>query len=125
MPLPNREYVVDLKCSGTATESEYELSSDHFVIGGANPVTTITVTSLNYSGKSKNLDIALVAPQNFNLGENPVTTITMASQEQIVYSFLEDNLELKVSATPYHRIVDNGWGLVLSDGGPAYSGCRE
>ncbi len=67
----NREYVVDLKCSGTATESEYELSSDHFVIGGANPVTTITVTSLNYSGKSKNLDIALVAPQNFNLGEKP------------------------------------------------------
>lgn len=113
----NREYVVDLKCSGTATESEYELSSDHFVIGGANPVTTITVTSLNYSGKSKNLDIALVAPKNFNLGENPVTTITMASQEQIVYNFLEDNLELKVSATPTIELytMDGNWYYPTED----------
>ena len=113
----NREYVVDLKCSGTATESEYELSSDHFVIGGANPVTTITVTSLNYSGKSKNLDIVLVAPKNFNLGENPVTTITMASQEQIVYNFLEDNLELKVSATPTIELytMDGDWYYPTED----------
>lgn len=67
----NREYVVDLKCSGTAIESEYELSSDHFVIGGANPVTTITGHFVELQRKIQELGYCTGRSQEFQSGRKP------------------------------------------------------
>ncbi len=99
-PASTQEYVVALKLSGSASENEYELSSDHFVIGGNNPVTTIKIRAKNYGSESKNLVMNLVAPEGFTLGTNPSMIVTLGTQEAIVYNFLEGTMELKDVVKP-------------------------
>lgn len=96
----SEEYIVNLKRSGTAAETEYELSSDHFVIGGSNPVTTIQITSKNYGSESKNLVLTLVPPQGISLGANPSMTITLGAQDPIIYSFVSATMDLKEYVSP-------------------------
>lgn len=96
----SEEYIVNLKRSGTAAETDYELSSDHFVIGGSNPVTTIQITSKNYGSESKNLVLTLVPPQGISLGANPSMTITLGAQDPIIYSFVSATMDLKEYVSP-------------------------
>lgn len=96
----SQEYIINLKCSGTAAETEYELSSDHFVIGGSNPVTTIQIISKNFGTESKNVVLTLVPPQGVTLGANPSMTITLGPQEQLIYSFVTETMDLKEYVSP-------------------------
>ena len=96
----SQEYIINLKCSGTAAETEYELSSDHFVIGGSNPVTTIQIISKNFGTESKNVVLTLVPPQGVTLGANPSMTITLGPQEQLIYSFVSETMDLKEYVSP-------------------------
>lgn len=95
-----QEYIINLQFSGTATADDYELSSDHFVVGGSNPVTSIKITTKNFGTASKNLIITLVPPKGFMLGTNASTTITLGAQEQIIYDFLSASMELKQTVSP-------------------------
>lgn len=99
------EYIINLQRSGTAAETEYELSSDHFVIGGSNPVTTIQITSKNFGTESKNLVLTLLPPQGISLGANPSMTITLGAQEPIVYSFVSATMELKEYVSPEIKLM--------------------
>lgn len=105
-----QEYIIDLQFSGTAAEDDYELSSDHFVVGGNNPITTIKITTKNFDTKSKNL-IKLVPPKGFVLGANPTTTVTLGAQEQIIYNFLSASMELKQTVSPQIELwtMDMNW----------------
>lgn len=100
----SQEYIINLQCSGTAAETEYELSSDHFVIGGSNPVTTIQIISKNFSTESKNVVLTLVPPQGVTLGANPSMTITLGPQEQLIYSFVSATMDLKEYVSPEIRL---------------------
>lgn len=106
-----QEYIIDLQFSGTAAEDDYELSSDHFVVGGNNPITTIKITTKNFDTKSKNLIIKLVPPKGFVLGANPETTVTLGAQEQIIYNFLLASMELKQTVSPQIELwtMDMNW----------------
>ena len=111
----SEEYIVNLKRSGTAAETDYELSSDHFVIGGSNPVTTIQITSKNYGSESKNLVLTLVPPQGISLGANPSMTITLGAQ-QVVYSFVSATMELKQIVSPEVKLsYQDGTPYSVSD----------
>lgn len=102
----SQEYIINLRREGTAAETDYELSSDHFVIGGSNPVTTIQITSKNFGSESKNLVLTLVPPQGISLGANPSMTITLGAQDPIIYSFVSATMELKEYVSPEIRLFN-------------------
>lgn len=116
-PASTQEYIIDLTFSGSATEDDYELSSDHFVVGGNNPITSIKITTKNFGTESKNLIITLVPPKGFVLGANPATTVTLGAQEQIIYNFLSASMELKQTISPQIELwtMDLNWYDIIEE----------
>lgn len=93
---------VPLDFSGSAVEFEdYRLSAEAFVIGGAEPVNTITVTTLT-TVPDKELTISLTAPEGFVLGKIPSVTLSLTPVK--IYLSFETNA---VSAPEAATVVLN------------------
>ena len=101
---------VPLTFSGTAEEFEdYRLSADAFVIGGSEPVGTITVTTLT-TVPDKELTISLVAPEGFQLGSIPSVTLAL-TPVRIYVSFENSSMGAPESATVVINTYDENGEL--------------
>lgn len=83
---------VPLTFSGTAEKGvDYSVSDEAFIIGGATPVTTITVTTLT-TVNDKSVTVAISAPDGFRLGNlsevsfnlTPVTVYATFSRNSMI-----------------------------------------
>lgn len=93
---------IPLDFSGSAVEFEdYRLSAEAFVIGGTEPVNTITVTTLT-TVPDKELTISLTAPEGFVLGKIPSVTLSLTPVK--IYLSFETNA---VSAPEAATVVLN------------------
>ena len=69
---------IPVNFSGTAVEGEdYFVSAEEFVIGGLEPVSTITVRAANSDAEGKTVTAALGAPDGFALGNLSSVTFTL------------------------------------------------
>lgn len=89
---------VPLTFSGNAEKGvDYSVSDEAFIIGGATPVTTITVTTLT-TVNDKSVTAAISAPDGFQLGQ--LSSVTMALTPVTVYAtFVTNTLSTISSAT--------------------------
>ena len=101
---------VPLDFSGNAVEFEdYRLSAEAFVIGGAEPVNTITVTTLT-TVPDKELIISLTAPEGFVLGKIPSVTLSL-TPVKIYLSFETNAVSAPESATVMLKTYDEQGAL--------------
>ena len=101
---------VPLDFSGSAVEFEdYRLSAEAFVIGGAEPVNTITVTTLT-TVPDKELTISLTAPEGFVLGKIPSVTLSL-TPVKIYLSFESNAVSAPEAATAVLNTYDGQGAL--------------
>lgn len=97
---------VPVDFSGTAVEGEdYFVSAEEFVIGGLEPVSTITVRAANSDAEGKTVTAALAAPDGFALGNLSSVTFTLVPV-QLYASFESQVRKGVVSAGVTVQIFD-------------------
>ena len=105
---------VPLTFSGTAEKGvDYSVSDEAFIIGGATPVTTITVTTLT-TVNDKSVTAAISAPDGFQLGQ--LSSVTMALTPVRVYaSFSTNQTTALESSTVTIQTYDSNGALKRMD----------
>ena len=97
---------IPVNFSGTAVEGEdYFVSAEEFVIGGLEPVSTITVRAANSDAEGKTVTAALGAPDGFALGNLSSVTFTLVPV-QLYASFESQVRKGVVSAGVNVQIFD-------------------
>ena len=97
---------IPVNFSGTAVEGEdYFVSAEEFVIGGLEPVSTITVRAANSDAEGKTVTAALGAPDGFALGNLSSVTFTLVPV-QLYASFESQTRKGVVSAGVTVQIFD-------------------
>ena len=90
---------VPLTFSGTAEEGvDYFVSDEAFVVGGLEPVTTITVRATSAEAEGKDVTVSLEAPEGFVLGRMPSVTFTLVPV-QLYVSFETQSRNCVASAS--------------------------
>ena len=105
---------VPLTFSGTAEKGvDYSVSDEAFIIGGATPVTTITVTTLT-TAEDMSVTATLSAPDGFQLGQ--LSSVTMALTPVRVYaSFSTNQTTALESSTVTIQTYDSNGALKRMD----------
>ena len=89
--------------AGTAEKGvDYIVSADEFVVGGASPVTEITVTPTS-SGDGKTVTATIAAPTGFALGQIPTCQVEMTGFPRYItfqsrYGILKGSLDITVQS---------------------------
>lgn len=97
---------VPVEFGGEAVLGEdYEVSAEAFVIGGASPVTTITVTPLVY-GTDKSVTATILPPDGFVAGRYASTAFSLSDQLGR-FSFTSNTAAMTSSVTISARIYDD------------------
>lgn len=97
---------VPVEFSGDAQKGvDYTVSADAFVIGGASPVTTITVTPLVY-GSDKKVTVTIVPPDGFAAGKYVSSTITL-SDRLGRFTFINSTATMTSKVTVSANIYDD------------------
>lgn len=97
---------VPVEFGGEAVLGEdYEVSAEAFVIGGASPVTTITVTPLVY-GTDKSVTAKILPPDGFVAGRYASTAFSLSDQLGR-FSFTSNTAAMTSSVTISARIYDD------------------
>ena len=97
---------IPVNFSGTAVEGEdYFVSAEEFVIGGLEPVSTITVRAANSDAEGKTVTAALGTPDGFALGNLSSVTFTLVPV-QLYASFESQVRKGVVSAGVNVQIFD-------------------
>ena len=90
---------VPLTFSGNAEEGvDFFVSDEAFVVGGLEPVTTITVRATSAEAEGKDVTVSLEAPEGFVLGRMPSVTFTLVPV-QLYVSFETQSRNCVASAS--------------------------
>lgn len=97
---------VPVEFSGDAQKDvDYTVSAEAFVIGGASPVTTITVTPLVY-GSDKKVTVTIVPPAGFAAGKYVSSTFTL-SDRLGRFTFINSTATMTSKVTVSANIYDD------------------
>lgn len=99
---------VPVTFSGSAEQgTDYSVSDEAFIIGGATPVTTITLTTLT-TAEDMSVTATLSAPDGFQLGQ--LSSVTMALSPVRVYASFSTNqmTAMESSTVTIQTYDDNG-----------------
>ena len=101
---------------GDAVEGEdYTISAKEFVVGGANPVTEVTVTTLKFDS-GKKVTLTLNAPAGWTLGNYSVSEYALSEKLGWV-SFVDKKIGMSAKATVVVEVYDGeGKALTLENG---------
>ena len=107
---------VPFTLGGDAVEGvDYTISAKEFVVGGANPVTEVTVTTLKYD-TGKKVTLTLNAPAGWTLGNYAVSEYAL-SQKLGWVSFVNKKIGMSAKATVVVEVYDGeGKALTLENG---------
>ena len=105
---------VPVTFSGNAEQgTDYSVSDEAFVIGGATPVTTITLTTLT-TAEDMSVTATLSAPDGFQLGQ--LSSVTMALSPVRVYaSFSTNQMTAMESSTVTIQTYDSNGAMKRMD----------
>jgi hypothetical protein len=99
---PAVDLAVGFTVAGSAVSgSDYQLSSESFVIKAGETTGELTVTPLKNLGSNLNITMTLMLPSGYAAGDVLSTTIALASKEKAAYSFAvaESKLVSEVDVT--------------------------
>lgn len=99
---PASDLTVAFAVSGSAVSgSDYQLSSEEFVIKAGETTGHVTVTPLQNLASNLNITMTLMLPTGYTAGDITTTTISLASKEKAAYSFAvaESKLVSEVDVT--------------------------
>lgn len=105
---------VPVTFSGSAEQgTDYSVSDEAFIIGGATPVTTITLTTLT-TAENMSVTATLSAPDGFQLGQ--LSSVTMALSPVRVYaSFSTNQMTAMESSTVTIQTYDSNGAMKRMD----------
>lgn len=92
--------IVPVAFSGTAVkDSEYSVSAEQFVLGGADQSLSITVTALDNYDEAKEIVAALGSVAGFVPGKNATAKISLGVKSKIMYSFSVKSMTMGETGT--------------------------
>lgn len=105
---------VPVTFSGSAEQgTDYSVSDEAFIIGGATPVTTITLTTLT-TAEDMSVTATLSAPDGFQLGQLSSVTMTL-SPVRVYASFSTNQMTAMESSTVTIQTYDDNGAMKRMD----------